>query len=69
MKKEITITGENVKNNPELVAGEKMLLDLDGEEGGCPLPMPTRPPAGYSPNSTVYCDHGEWKWINGEVAE
>ena len=58
------VTEQMVINNPDLEVGQ--ILDLEGPD--CPLPAPTTPPPGYSPNSTRYCDKGEWKWINGEVA-
>lgn len=62
--KDLKVTAEMAKNNPELQEGQ--MLDVVGND--CPLPAPTSPPPGYSPNSTRYCDKGEWKWINGEIA-
>jgi hypothetical protein len=62
--KELKVTADMVVLNPELQEGQ--MLDIIGDT--CPRPMPTSPPPGYAPNSTVYCDKGEWKWINGEIA-
>lgn len=65
--KELIVTQEIAESNPSLEVGQ--VLDLTGLVGvPCSLPAPTIPPPGYAPNSTRYCDNGEWKWINGEIA-